>query len=304
LKASASMIICINNMIYTKRLVFAALLALLCATSAKAASLFKEEFDFGAYGYKADSVAYMRGVSTNVVAGMELNVTKNPSLPDVVYSVRMPFIVNLDGGMFLARPFYYHPTALVDTSATGIYAQRIFNLPSDDRDIKLRAAFSLGAASQNTRFSFADGTSLRKDLPELVYEGQFQEDCFREFFLSATGTLFQYADSVSGVEFPQAAMDQNQVASLGMIASETGLPQWSGGFDFTRTMPDDKDSTVHIGYRHIEYVSPQVHPENLALLGLHYKYKERASMDFTYNWMAWGGQPTRNYYRVTFDFGF
>ena len=280
------------------------MLALLLPVSGHAGSWLKEELDFGASGYKADTAAYFHTVSTHTIAGLELNVTRNPSLGDADYSVRMPWMFSAGNGLFIARPFYYVPTKLVDTSAAGIYTQRILNLPSDDKDIKLRAAFSVGAASQKTQFVFADGSSAKKDLPEFVYEAQFQEDCFQEFYLGINGTLFQYAGSVGNVTLPQASMDQNQLGTLGMIAAETGLPQWSAGFDFNRAMPDDKESSVHVGYHHTEYVTSFQPAVNLAIIGVHYKYKDNANMDFTYNWLAWGSLETRNYYQITFNFSF
>ncbi|MFA5161617.1 MAG: hypothetical protein WC421_05175 [Elusimicrobiales bacterium] len=286
------------------RKLFFVLAALAVARPAHAAYWAKAEGGFGADGYNYQTLAFYGAVSTAAVAGLEMNFVKNPWLSDEAYSARLPWYRVSDSGITVLRPFYYHGTSLVPTSAAGLYTQRLWNLPSSDKDIKLRWALGLGAASQTTAFNFSDGSFSRKTLPQLVYEAQFQEECFKQFFLAATASVFQYFRGIRNVSLPELAMDQNNVAFLGTLWSVTAPPLWSAGFEYTRSMPEDEQSFVKIGYHYIEYAvnTPCAHS---LTGGIRAKITDNANLDVNYNWVAPNaGSGALNYYGAAFNVRF
>jgi len=285
-----------------KRVLLFAVLALV-ARCAGAAGWAREEIAFGAHDYLANTVSFFTPVSSSSLAGVELAVVKNPALGDAVWSVRLPWVSASPAGLWTLRPFYYHPNRLVDTSAAGLYVQRVWALATPDPDVKKRLAFGLAGAAQDTKFVYADGSSSRKTLPELAYEFQFQLDYFKQFYLALGAAAFQYLRGVKNTAQPEASLDQNQLSYLGAFAAETDFPMWSAGFDYTRTMPDDPDSNVFLGYHYVEYMrdTPGTH---VASLGMRMKIVEKSNLELGYNLLAPGGAGRRNYYRAVFNLAF
>jgi len=276
-------------------LVFAVLFALRAEAGA---AWMKEEFAFGSGKYISENIGVYHAPSTATVMGAEFGFYKYARLKEVVYAFRFPWLLRGEKGMTILTPFHYPSTGLVKTSAIGLRAQHIFELPrGNDPDITSRASFGVAAASQHTEFDFAGGGKSTKQLPQLVYEAQFQQDYFKEFYFLMSASAYQYLTSVRGQSLPYATLNQADLSTLGLMAAETRFPLWSAGIDFTRTTTEDPNSSAFLGYHFIEYHTntPCAHALKI---GMHMKIANKSTFNFSYNWIAAGKQTKRNFYHA------
>ncbi len=284
-----------------KLCVFLSAAVLLCSAAPARAVWFEDKLTLGDGGYLANRVAFYGITEPNSILGADFTVTKAPQFADTIYTVRMPWYVTLPSGLNFMRVFFSPPTRLVDTASMGITNRRIINLyGKNGDDFSAAAAVGVSVAMQDMPYG-----AQRLTLPEFCYTLDYVQDYYGEFNFMASGAVFQYATAVGGSrDMSGAALDQNELADLGLLGGLYSLPKWSAGFQFTRVDKENNDAAVYINYHYVPFMTDGVPAAHSLGTAIRMSITETAFFNFDYNWVAQGSYSSRNFYRITLKAGF
>jgi hypothetical protein len=211
--------------------------------------------------------------------------------PDKVWTLRLPAMLSLGGGLLTLKPFFYPERGLHDSSAWGAKAAFMTPVTDEGPDGYTQLSVSAAGARQRTR-SFAGAA---EDLSAWALEAQIEKNYYDQFFFLAHAAGFT-ADGPSASSLPAPALDHSDLAFLGAFAPVTAEPEWAAGLQFARNMAPDYDSHVYAGFSRISFRSDR--KASSGIFGIRLKLWEASSLDLGYNLYKAEGSGSKNRYKI------
>ena len=225
-------------------------------------------------------------LSLNTLAGLEVQMANERLFKDPVYSVAVPFALELDILRFSLRPFYYfknksHLDGIQNSSAFGLNAQVRVKLNEDEVNENYAYAF-MGASfarQQGTSF-YNDATLENRYYSQAAFMLGLSQTLYNAFGLDIEGSVFQYPDGVSDLAGFRGVMNQQDLARTQTLDIVHELAKYTIGMRLSR-MWAENGSSAYISYRFGEYHTAQA--EHSVLGGLSFRVTSRILAEVAYN---------------------
>jgi hypothetical protein len=272
-----------------------AMLLLLPAAGPASAWWIDADHTFGDGGLQKTSASLFFKPAARWVTGLNAGYySDDGAYAENIWTLRLPVMLNLKGGLVTLKPFLYPERGPRDSSAWGGKAG--FMLPVTDEGPDGYTHLTLSAAAARQKTLSASGAGA--DLAAYALEAQIEKNYFDQFFFLAHASGFM-ADGPSATGLPAPSLDHSDLAYLGAFAPVTAEPQWSAGMQFARNMAPDYDSHVYAGFSRISFKSAA--QASSAVFGMRLKLWDTSSIDLGYNLYKPDGSGSRNRYKILYQ---
>ena len=224
--------------------------------------------------------------SLSTRAGLEAKWVKENAFKDPIYSVAIPFSLDLELLRFSLRPFYYfenksHEAPWQNANAFGLNAQLRMTLNSNEvDDLYTHAFITASFARQKGTVFYNTDPAENRYYNQAAYSLGFSQTMFNAFGFDLEGTVFQYPDGVSDVIALRGVMNQQELASTQTLDVVHALTKYTLGTRLTRLWADN-GSTLYLSYRYGEYHTAD--PEHSVIVGNSFRATKSIAVDIAYN---------------------
>ena len=278
------------------RLLLAAALAALCARPAAAALWLENDYSFGSNGLAKNSLSVFTIPVRNLTTGINASFYKDDGAYDgKVYSFRLPLTYSGPRWFVSMKPFLY---PVDGDTRSGAYGGKLFLLASVDEgndESYLRLSASGAWAKQEARTLDA-GPSGKKTFDQSAFELQAEKSFYGQFYFLASAAAFSKPDGVSNATVVTPAMDQSELAYLGVFRHVTALPDWVMTAQVARNMKPDYDSYIYAGYSKISY--RRADKAGSFIGGIKLNLNEKTNLDLAYNAYKQDSAAWKSYYKL------
>lgn len=267
-----------------KKILF--LLFLFSALAAQARTVDLSAAYNGSKQFDQAQFSAITALTLHTLVGFEAKMSDERAFKDPVYSVAVPFALELDMLRFSLRPFYYvknksHIDGLRNSSALGINAQVRVTLNKDEVEQNTTYAF-LGAsfARQKGTAFYTDNSAENGGYSQAAYTLGLSQTLYDAFGFDVEGALFQYPDGVSNLTAFRGVMDQQDLARTQTLDIVHQLAKYTLSARMTRLWTEN-GSSAYVGYRYGEYHTAQ--PEHSVIGGISFRVTPRIMAEVAYN---------------------
>lgn len=278
------------------RLLLAAAIAAMSALPAGAAWWIENDYSTGSNGLNKNSLSIFTIPARNFTTGINAAFYQdNGAYEHKTYSFRLPLTYSGPRYFVSLRPFIY---PIDGDIRSGAYGGKLFLLASmaeENDESYLRLSASGAWARQATRVMGA-GVPEKKDFSQSAFEVQAEKSFYAQFFFLASAAAFSKPDGVSNSTLITPALDQSELAYLGVFRHVTALPDWVMTAQIARNMKPEYESYVYLGYSKISY--RRADKANSISGGIKLNLNEKSNLDMGYNAYKEESSSWKSYYKL------
>lgn len=277
------------------RLLLAFLISAAAVAPLSASWWLENDYSFGSNGLKKNSLTVFAKTSRALTGGLNLSFYKDSAVyTERVYSFRAPLMYSGPTYFVSFKPFIY---PVSPDTRSGAYGGKIYALTSlgEEQDGSFTHLILSGAwASQKTRRS---DTLSRKEFTQTAFEVQAEKSYYGQFFFLASAAGFLKPGSgASNTNLVTPALDQADLAFLGVYRHVTAMPEWALSAQVARNMQPEYQSHVYAGYSKISFRDAS--KANSLTGGMKLGLNERSMLDLAYNAYKEEGVAWKSYYKL------
>ncbi|MHB0996531.1 MAG: hypothetical protein ACYC2I_09205 [Elusimicrobiales bacterium] len=278
------------------RLLLAAALAALCARPAGAALWVENDYSFGSNGLAKNSLSVFTIPVRNLTTGLNASFYKDGGAYDgKVWSFRLPLTYSGPRWFVSLKPFLY---PVDGDTRSGAYGGKLFLLASaqegnDESYLRLSAS---GAWAKQQARALVSASPEEKKFDQSAFELQAEKSFYGQFYFLASAAAFSKPSGVSNQTLITPAMDQSELAYLGVFRHVTALPDWVMTAQVARNMKPDYDSYIYAGYSKISYRRSDKAGSFIG--GIKLNLNEKTNLDLAYNAYKQDGAAWKSYYKL------
>lgn len=284
-----------------KRLLLAAALAAVLTARAGASWWVENDYDFGSNSSYKNSFTLFRNDSRKLTTGLNLAFYKDKAIyRDRVYSTRLPLMYSGRSYFLSLTPFLYPVSA---GTRSGAYGGKLYLLlPLDEQANNSYTHLILsGAWARQKTFLTGAGAPYRDSFDQTAFGLQAEKSYYGQFFFLASASGF-LKPAVSPGELVKPALDQSDLAYLGVFQPVTALPEWALTIQAARNMQPNYDSHVYAGYSKISFRNES--RADSIIFGIKTALNDKSSLDMAYDAYKADAAPWKNYYKFLLQLSF
>ena len=278
------------------RLLLAAAITAMCALPAGAVWWLENDYSFGSNGLSRDSLTVFTIPVRNFTAGLNTAFYRdNGAYDHKTFSLRLPMMYSGPRYFVSFKPFLYPVDGDI---RSGAYGGKLFLLTSvseEQDESYLRLSLSGAWARQNTRI-LAAGLPEKKGFNQSAAEVQAEKSFYGQFYFLASAAAFSKPDGVSNASLLTPALDQSDLAYLGVFRHVTALPDWVMTAQVARNMKPEYDSYIYAGYSKISY--RRADKASSFTGGIKLNLNEKSNLDMAYNAYKEDSSSWKSYYKL------
>lgn len=278
------------------RLLLAAALAALCARPAAAALWLENDYSFGSNGLSKNSLSVFTIPVRNLTTGLNASFYEDSGAYEGrTWSFRLPVTYSGPRWFVSFKPFLY---PVDGDTRSGAYGGKLFLLSSlseENDESYLRLSASGAWAKQQAR-ALAAGVPEEKKFGQSAFELQAEKSFYGQFYFLASAAAFSKPDGVSNATLITPALDQSELAYLGVFRHVTSLPDWVMTAQVARNMKPDYDSYIYAGYSKISY--RRADKAGSFIGGIKLNLNEKTNLDLAYNAYKQDSASWKSYYKL------
>ncbi|MDA8244833.1 MAG: hypothetical protein M0025_12045 [Elusimicrobia bacterium] len=280
-----------------KRLLLALLISAAAAAQASAAWWLENDYAFGSNGLKKNSLtAFVKGKSP-FSSGLNLSFYKDTAAyRERVYSFRVPLMYSGRNYFVSLKPFLYPVSSYTRSGAYGGKLYLLTSLQEADDESYAHLILS-GAWARQKAFLAGTGAPDRKEFSQAAGELQVEKSFYGQFYFLASAAGFRKpGGGASNANLVKPALDQAELAYLGVFRQVTAIPEWALSAQIARNMRPDFDSHIYAGYSKISFRSEG--KAGSLIGGIKMNLNERSTLDLAYDAYKEENAPAKSYYKV------
>lgn len=280
------------------RLLLAAAITALSALPAGAVWWLENDYSFGSNGLNRNSLTFFTIPARNLTAGLNAAFYKDSGVYDhKTFSFRVPMMYSGPRYSVSFKPFLY---PVDGDTRSGAYGGKLFLLTSiteEQDESYLRLSLSGAWARQEARVLAAGAPAPgKKAFAQSSGELQAEKSFYGQFYFLASAAAFSKPDGVSNATLVTPAMDQSELAYLGVFRHVTALPDWVMTAQVARNMKPEYDSYIYAGYSKISY--RRADKANSFTGGIKLNLNEKSNLDLAYNAYKEDSSSWKSYYKL------
>lgn len=280
-----------------KRLLAALLLAAAAASPVSAAWWLENDYAFGANGVKKNSLTVFHKRSRAFTTGLNLSFYKDSAAyQERVYSLRAPLLYSAPKYFVSFKPFLY---PVSPDTRSGAYGGKLYVLTaiSEGADESYTNLIVSGAWARQKAFLNLDGGRERREFSQSAFEVQAEKSFYGQFFFLASAAGFPATGGrVKNSNLMTPALDQSDLAYLGVFRHVTALPEWALTAQVARNMKPEYDSHIYAGYSKISF--RRAEKANSLVTGMKLVLNEKSMLDLAYNAYKQEDSDWKSYYKL------
>ena len=219
----------------------------------------------------------------NWSVGVEGKWADEDAFKEPIYEVKLPVAFETDLLSFYVTPFYYfkNKSDHAEYNAFGVSSKLIFTLQDDALNEEYSHVYIGAGFARQEGILGEEGKDLSSQYySQAAYTLGLHKNFFRAFSFEAIGTLFQYPDGITGVEYWRGILDQQDLVSMQSYDIVHELPKYTAGARLTRLWAD-QHATLYVAYRFGEFYTAD--PEHSVVVGNSFAIADRVQCDLAYN---------------------
>ena len=280
-----------------KRLLLALLVCAASASGASAAWWLENDYAFGSNGLKKNSLtAFTKGRSP-FTAGLNVSFYRDTAgYRERIYSFRTPLMYSGRHFFVSLKPFIYPVSSYTRSGAYGGKLYLLTSLHESEDESYTHLILSGAWASQQAFISDA-GTLDRKKFSQAAYELQVEESFYDQFYFLGSAAGFQKpGGGASNSNLVKPAMDQAELAYLGVFRQVNTIPEWALSGQIARNMRPDFESHIYAGYSKISFRN--LGQAGSLVAGIKMNLNERSTLDLAYDAYKEERAAAKSYYKI------
>ena len=280
------------------RLLLAAAITAMSVLPAGAVWWLENDYSFGSNGLNRNSLTFFTIPARNLTAGLNAAFYKDSGVYDhKTFSFRVPMMYSGPRYSVSFKPFLY---PVDGDTRSGAYGGKLFLLTSmseEPDESYLRLSVSGAWARQKARVLAAGVLAhAKKSFPQSSAELQAEKSFYGQFYFLASAAAFSKPDGVSNATLVTPAMDQADLAYMGVFRQITALPDWIMTAQIARNMKPEYDSYIYAGYSKISY--RRADKANSFTGGIKLNLNEKSNLDMAYNAYKEDSSSWKSYYKL------
>ena len=207
------------------------------------------------------------------------------ALKDPVYSVYVPFHLNLETAHFDVIPFYYfsnkpHQPQFEEASAYGVRGQLTMDLVQDEVEDVHTQAYVAAAYMRQKASVQSDNLWKNQYYDQAAFTLGVRQNFYSAFMFQADATAFQYPDGISQVQNFRGIVDQKDLAFVQSFDVNRSLGKYALSARAARLWAE-KRSSLYVGYHYAEFYTAD--PQHSILIGNTFYLTRNISADMAFN---------------------